>query len=114
MPSDERTLEQKLEALATNAGATPGEAEVARAMLEKHRARLRDSKTKSRSLSREQILQTPSHMSVRGVRIRYPSGQWVHLDEDQVDWEMVESHRLWYRFNGEEMKQARPTRRELA
>lgn len=102
-----------------NQTASPEEAEVARGMLarlaEKDPPRHRGGET-PRVLSREAIFGTPDRTTLppRGVRIRYPSGTWIHMNEDEVDWQIVENHRMPYRWDGEvDINYPKGLRREL-
>lgn len=109
---DERTLVEKLTAMA-NQTASPEEAIVARRMLARLKAR--GPQKDPRVLTREEILEgTPTQMKPRGLRVKFPDGTWVHMDEDTVDWDWVERRRLWYRFDGETAAtQAKPFRKSV-
>lgn len=97
---DERSLKEKLLAMA-NQSASPAEAEVARAMLETLAGA--QARIESRRLSmREAILASPDRVigPRRVVEVRFPSGQWVEMFEDEADWELIQTRRLPYRRDG--------------
>lgn len=101
---DERTTIEKLEAMA-NQTASPEEADVARSMLAAMRSRLAGSGARPKSarvLGREDVMAAPDRDFGgvrRGVRVRFPSGTWMHMYQDEVDWELVETHRMPYRWD---------------
>lgn len=102
-PKDHRDQRQKLQDL-IRYGATEGEREAARRALVRIDASGPRAETPAPDPADDilaAIRATPSRAPARGVRIRYPSGVWMHLDEDQVDWEMVDAHRLRWRFDGD-------------
>lgn len=95
-------LREKLEAMAGQTEQSPHEAEIARLLLAKLDASAKRGETPG-VLSRAAILAQPGVTGPRqAVRIRYPSGTWVHLYADEVDWEMVDAHHLRWRFDGED------------
>lgn len=90
---DQRTLREKLEAMAAQT-ASPHEAERAREALRRL--------TPGASL-RAFIQAQPSVKVGPGVRVREPDGQWVHYDEADVPWRVVDYYGLRYRVDGEEL-----------
>ena len=106
--ADTRSLVEKLEAMARQTS-SPLEAEVARSMLESL-AGTRARKKTPGVLTREAVFDSSDRDSpARGVRVRMPSGYWIHLDEDQVAWGQVISADLQYRFDDEaEIRRGRP------
>lgn len=97
---DARTLRQKLEAMA-NQTASPQEAEVARAMLA-NLPETRGGNETRRVLTREEILAAPSHTPTirRGIAVRFPTGRWVHMFEDEANWELIEAYQMPFRYEG--------------
>jgi hypothetical protein len=98
---DRRSKRQKLLDVIHGRGVTDGERHNARTLLAKHDASRGNPETPGRA-TRESAKAAPGQSGRgRGVRIRYPNGTWVHLDEADVDWHMVDAHRLRYRFDGD-------------
>lgn len=98
---DTRSRRQKLLAMAADPGASEGERANARTLLEKLYGLGGNPESPERA-TRASVHAAPSESRRgRGVRVRYPNGTWVHLDEADIDWEMVDAHRLDYRFDGD-------------
>ena len=101
---DSRSLRAKLLAMASQS-ASPQEAAIARAMLENMPASAGGIETR-RVLTREAILTSPAVARAgprRGVAVRFPTGRWVHMYEDEANWELIESYRLPWRWEGDSM-----------
>lgn len=93
---DDRSLEEKLEAMSRQTVASPIEAEIATAFLAKMRPRRQAEFAQRHGLRREAILATADRTDVdaREVQVRMPSGMWLVMRADEVDWEEVRAHHL--------------------
>lgn len=86
---DDRPLREKLEAMAADRS-SPQEADVARVMLENMPGPQPRIKTR-RILTREAVMAAPDRVSSarHEVAVRFPSGRWVQMYEDEANWELI-------------------------
>jgi hypothetical protein len=93
--TDNRPLREKLLAMAAQS-ASPVEAAIARGMLAKLHAVPAVGIESARGLTRADILGAPDRPGPPPLvyRVLMPGGWWALLDEDEVDWGLVQHHHL--------------------